>query len=190
MSELPKYECHLCLEAGRKNWKQRCPWALKLAEILIYHRNLNVALDLKLAEWELLQKNIPGLAVSLKATGCVWWPLAVLRLPGEIRTWQLQIQHNQTIKCYILPSDFSLPTNILPVRISFSHNLCSDTSGPQESLDLRDFMQVAKSEWMLFPRLLCKSLCAGDANPPSQSRTSCLHGNLPTTICCTERYFR
>lgn len=140
MSELPKYECHLCLEAGRKNWKQRCPWALKLAEMLIYHRNLNVALDLKLAKSELLQKTIPGLAASLKATGCLWWSLALLRFPGEISPWQLQIQHNQTIKCHTQPSVFPIPT--FTSEDFFSYNLCSDASGPRESLDLRDFMQV------------------------------------------------
>lgn len=150
MSELPKYECHLCLEAGRKNWKQRCPWALKLAEIPIYHRNLNVALDLKVARSELLQKNIPGLSVSLKACGDPWqcWD-------SQVKS-ELPIQHSQTIKCCIQPLDFPLLTNILPVRISFSNNPCSDASGPWESLDLRDFMQVAKSESLLFPRFLCK----------------------------------
>lgn len=155
-----------------------------------------MALDLKVATSELLQKNIPELTASLKATGWVWGSLAALRFPGESRTWQLQIPHNQTIKCHKQPSGFPLPTNVLPVRISFSYNV-SDASGPQESSDLRYFMKVAKSESLLFPRVLCKSPCSFqgfwhplDANPPSQSRTSCLHGNSPTKICCPERCFR
>lgn len=121
MSELPKYECHLCLEATGKNWKPRCPWALKLAEILIYHRNLNAALALNLAKSELLQNSVPGLIASLKAVHCVWqcYVLAELRFPVEISTRQLQIQHNQTAKCYMQSKVLLFPTNILPMRIPF-----------------------------------------------------------------------
>lgn len=141
MSELPKYECHLCLEATGKNWKPRCPWALKLAEILIYHRNMNAASDLNLAKSELLQNSVPGLTASMKAMHRVWqcYTLAVLRFPVESSTRQLQIQCDQTVKCYIQSKVLLFPTNILPVRIPF-YNIFSDASGPCEGLDLRQLV--------------------------------------------------
>lgn len=104
MAELPKYECHLCLEAGRKNWKQRCPWALKLAETLIYHRNLNVALDLKLAKSELLQKNLPGPSVSLKVCGDSWqcWDSQVKSEPANCQSNTIK-PSNATFSLQISP---------------------------------------------------------------------------------------
>lgn len=181
MSELPKYECHLCLEAGRKNWKQRCPWALKLAEMPIYHRNLNVALDLKLAKSELSQKNIPGLAASLKAMGCLWWSLAVLRFPGEISPWQLQIQHNQTIKCHIQPSVFPIPTFTSEDFLLLQSLLwCFRTTW---KFGLEGFhASGSKSESLLFLRFLCKchtSVQGMQIHFPSQGPAAYVAISLP-----------
>lgn len=185
MSELPKYECHLCLEAGRKNWKQRCPWALKLAEILIYHRNLNVALDLKLAKSELLQKNIPGLRQSV-VTPCSaesprWNQNLATATPTQSNHQMLHTAFSfPPSHQYFTSQDFLLLQSLL---------WCFRTTG---KFGLEGF-HASGSEWVPalsegFVRM--PPLSAGDANPPSQARPSCLRENFNTIICCTEKYFR